>query len=328
MTTGSFGLPTKALVSLAIMQCVAQGLLIPLLTIFLSSKSSHRPWFKIYVVCVNVLTAGQTVAHVIQAFDVIELVPAPALLVAAPPILTGLIGASVQAFFIQRCWKIYHQRILPTAPLLLLWLTSLVSAIAIGGYGIELTEHGPLNAIHGLQISSKIWGFSSLILDMITTFSTIVYLHHVRKNLGGSHSVFVMVWQVMWTSATPPLILMTIGIVDGYVIEVSPGPRVVSVVSSAMTGKFLVLSLMINLVGQKYIREHFERYRSHPSPPSNIRSQTDRAHDPTVIQITVHTVEVELTSRMDPRDDNIDSQSDECLGNKPSDTTNNCSPVA
>ncbi|CAE7144957.1 unnamed protein product [Rhizoctonia solani] len=234
MAVGAFGFSTKSLVFLAIMQCTVQGLLIPLFTTFLSSESNRRPWFKLYVVCVNVFTFGQTVAHVIQVFDAIDLVPAPAALVAAPPMLTGLIGAFVQAFFIQRCWKIYHQRILPIIPLLLLWLTSLIAAIGIGGYAIKLTVQGPANAINGLRVFAKIWGFSSLILDTITTFSTIVYLYHIRKNLGSGHSVFVMVWQVMWTSATPPLILMVISIADGYAVSI--GPRLAGAISTAMTG--------------------------------------------------------------------------------------------
>ncbi|CUA74271.1 hypothetical protein RSOLAG22IIIB_11082 [Rhizoctonia solani] len=232
MTTGAFGLPTKALVSLAIMQCATQGILIPLLTTFLSSESSRRPWFKIYVICANVLTAGQTVAHIIQVFDVLDLVPAPAVLVGIPPILTGIIGASVQAFFIQRCWKIYDRRIIPTIPLLLLWLTSLVSAMSIASYGIKLTVDGPANA---LRVSSKIWGISTLAIDIITTFSTIVYLYYVRKNLGTGHGAFMMVWQVMWASATPPLILMVVSIVGGSTI--SNGPRLLAgALSTAMSG--------------------------------------------------------------------------------------------
>ncbi|CAE6479013.1 unnamed protein product [Rhizoctonia solani] len=288
----AFGLTTNALIFLAIMQCTTQGILIPLLTTFLSSESDHRLWFKIYVVCVNVFTAGQTVTHVLQVFDVIGLIPASTWLVGAPPILTGVIGASVQVFFIQRCWKIYHQRILPTIPLLLLCLTSFVTAITIGYYAMELANHGPVissNTISGLQVSSTIWGFSSLILDTITTFSTIVYLYRVRKNLGGGHSVFVMVWQIMWTSATPPLILMVISVIDGCIVYT--GPRLAGILSTALTAKFFVLSLMVNLVGQKHIREQFERRRTHPSPSSNLRSQStgNRSFDPAAIQITAST---------------------------------------
>ncbi|CAE7103737.1 unnamed protein product [Rhizoctonia solani] len=46
-------------------------------------------------------------------------------------------------------------------------------------------------------------------------------------------SVFVMVWQVMWTSATPPLILVVISIVDGYVVI---GPGLIGAICTAMTG--------------------------------------------------------------------------------------------
>ncbi|CAE6506569.1 unnamed protein product [Rhizoctonia solani] len=117
-----------------------------------------------------------------------------------------------------------------------------------GGHGIKLTIHGQASAIEGLRVSAKIWGISTLAIDIITTFSTIVYLYYVRKNLGTGHGAFMMVWQVMWASATPPLILMVISIVGGS--TTSNVPRLLAgALSTAMSGKFFVLSLMINLVG-------------------------------------------------------------------------------
>ncbi|CAE6456358.1 unnamed protein product [Rhizoctonia solani] len=120
-------------------------------------------------------------------------------------------------------------------------------------------------------------------------------------------------------------------IIDGYA---SPGSsKLVAAISAAMTGdlkesyytsaklthdpgKFFVLSLMINLVGQKYIREHFEQRRSHPSASNYLRdfqSQTGRGHASTVIQIAVHTVEIELPTRIDSKETKLDGPIDDRL---------------
>ena len=40
-----------------------------MLATFITTKSDHRPWFKSYVVFVNILSLGQTIIHIIQAFD-------------------------------------------------------------------------------------------------------------------------------------------------------------------------------------------------------------------------------------------------------------------
>ncbi|CEL56371.1 hypothetical protein RSOLAG1IB_07757 [Rhizoctonia solani AG-1 IB] len=73
---------------------------------------------------------------------------------------------------------------------------------------------------------------------------------------------------------------------------------------------------MINLVGQKYIREQFERNRSLPLPPSDPRSflsQNNQANEPRVIQIAVHTVEIELPERVNSRDPELDDSNDNHL---------------
>ncbi|CAE6456338.1 unnamed protein product [Rhizoctonia solani] len=180
MNQGAYGLSTKPLVGLALMQSMVQGILIPMLTTFLATKSDRQPWFRIYVISVNILTLGQTVIHIIQAFDVISASNERVVLVAMAPVLTGLIGAAVQAFFIYRCWRIYHQQILVTIPLLLLWLVSLVSAITMGAFLTQSVGHRPDNAIPGTEISTVVWVVSSLLFDLITTSSTAIYLYHVR----------------------------------------------------------------------------------------------------------------------------------------------------
>ncbi|CAE6526006.1 unnamed protein product [Rhizoctonia solani] len=64
--------------------------------------------------------------------------------------------------------------------------------------------------------------------------------------------------------------------------------------ATAMTAKFFVLSLMINLIGRGYIRRLFDR--AYPTPPENLRSsrsQNGRADQ----QIAAHTIDVELQPR-------------------------------
>ncbi|KAH7336777.1 hypothetical protein B0J17DRAFT_443495 [Rhizoctonia solani] len=160
MAIGAYGLPTQALVSLALLQCGTQGVLVSLLANFLASKSDHHAWFKIYIVSANVLTAGQTVVHVAQAFETINLIPVRIALVAAAPVLTGLIGALVHAFFIYRCWRIYQQRLLPTIPLLLLWAISLVSAIMIAAYLAQSLIRPPDQATPSVAISSAYMSYA------------------------------------------------------------------------------------------------------------------------------------------------------------------------
>ncbi|CAE6427997.1 unnamed protein product [Rhizoctonia solani] len=313
MDQGAYGLPTKALVSLALMQSTVQGILIPMLATFITTKSDHRPWFKFYVVFVNVLSLGQTIIHIIQAFDAMNALTERIALVAAAPILTGLIGASVQAFFAYRCWRIYHQRILAIIPLLLLWLVALVSAIVMGAFLVQTVVHGPTP---GTDISTVIWVISSLLFDLIATSSTVAYLYGVRKELSANRNTLLVVWNVIWASATPPFVLIVIALANGCLGTTTRSSGVISIMAAAMSGnslvisfysnpqthhsiaKSFVLSLMINLVGQGYIRQRFER--PYPSPPGNLQSssnQTDRFSAPGTTELGAHITDVELLPR-------------------------------
>ncbi|KAH7336776.1 hypothetical protein B0J17DRAFT_769024 [Rhizoctonia solani] len=298
MAIGAFGLPTQALVSLALLQCGTQGILVTLLADFLASKSNHRAWFKIYVVSANVLTAGQTVIHVAQAFETIDLAPVRGALVLTAPVLTGLVGGLVQPFFIYRCWKIYQQRLLAIIPLLLLWVISSVSAFVIGAYTSRSLTHSPNQPTLGAAISTEVWSFSSLAFDTITTFSTIIYFFCVSKDLNARPGILLVVWQILWASAAPPLILIIISIFGGYIIPGSSG--VAGVIAISMMGKFYVLSLMINVAGQGYIRQEFERRWATPSPPRETwfrkQGEQTRNSDRPVVQVTVHTEDIELTA--------------------------------
>ncbi|CAE6359087.1 unnamed protein product, partial [Rhizoctonia solani] len=132
MSVGAYGLSSHALVCLALLQGIIQGVLMALLSNFLTSKTNHPIWLKIYVIFTNILTGLQTVIHVIQAFESIDsAIPQAEKLVLAAPVLTGLISALVQPYFMHRCWRIYQRRIILVIPLVLLWITSFVSIISL-----------------------------------------------------------------------------------------------------------------------------------------------------------------------------------------------------
>ncbi|CAE6358168.1 unnamed protein product [Rhizoctonia solani] len=178
-------------------------------------------------------------------------------------------------------------------------MTSLVSAIMIGGYiaqALTLPRYKPTPGVSSLHnCISEVWSFSTLAFDIITTFSTIVYLFCARKDLNARPGILAIVWQVLWASATPPLVLVIISLVDHMI----PGPDIVAIIAIAMMGKIYVLSLMINIVGQGYIRQQFER-RWTPSLHGGTwgREQAGRTYnvDRSMVHVTVHTGEIEFTT--------------------------------
>ncbi|KAF8678745.1 hypothetical protein RHS04_05137 [Rhizoctonia solani] len=270
-----------------------------------------------------------------QAFECIDSIPPRAELVFITPVLTGLISAFVQPFFMYRCWRIYQQRILMTVPLLVLWMTSLVSAIMIGAFLLEALAHPPTGPALTIYFSSSykshfrvylhiaylglldvVWSFSSLAFDAITTLSTIFYFYRIRKDLNANQGALFVVWQVLWASAAPPLILIFINIIDTY--AVSGGGGLIGVIATAMMGKgnvshlpeqsgliraigkVLVLSLMVNVVGQSRIRQQFERRWATPTPGKSWMqkrpNQTGEATDWPTIHVTVHAETIELAT--------------------------------
>jgi hypothetical protein len=126
------------------------GVLIPLLIHFLSSPRDDRKWFKIYVIYVNILALVQTGVHLYDGLSVAgsqSIHPAVSATrqvttlysytlksikaLALSPILTTILGASVQLFFIFRCWRIFQQRLLFIMPFLALWVSALIPGILL-----------------------------------------------------------------------------------------------------------------------------------------------------------------------------------------------------
>ncbi|CAE6410334.1 unnamed protein product [Rhizoctonia solani] len=267
MSTEAYGLEPRYLLLLVVAQCVVQGSLIPMLATFLSSKSaSKRPTtFKIYVILINALSFTQTVIAVLQGFDMMDTAPPRQTLVSVYMYLTGVICASVQAFFIHRCWIIFGKRVLPIIPFLVLLSASLVSGIMVVVCGSAVMGS---KLVPNKDLALAVCVASSFILDLFTTTTTIVFLYRTRTGLSEHDSLFSAIWQVMWASAAPPLIVMSITLFNGYIIP--GGPLPLTIFSSGINAKVFTLSLMISLLGQSHIRRRLAG--SHPSQLPNVDS--------------------------------------------------------
>ncbi|KAB5592550.1 hypothetical protein CTheo_4017 [Ceratobasidium theobromae] len=142
MATGAYGLTPKAMFGLSAMQCTTQGMIISLLVTFLTSPPTpgRSPWFKAYVISVNVLGLVQTIIVILQGVDIFGPRPAREILVVIFHLLTTLIGTFVQAFFLHRCWRIFNKRFWPTAPFLVLLASAFASGTASVIYAAQGTN--------------------------------------------------------------------------------------------------------------------------------------------------------------------------------------------
>ncbi|CEL58323.1 hypothetical protein RSOLAG1IB_03069 [Rhizoctonia solani AG-1 IB] len=131
--------------------CVVQGVLIPLLTNFLTSShlKKDKPLFKLYVVYVNALALVQTSVEIYNVLDYLDSRSnkSPAAILALAPILNVTLSASVQLFFIFRCWRIYKQRVLYVLPLLGVWLTALIPGLMMGYYLFATLRRNTLHPV-------------------------------------------------------------------------------------------------------------------------------------------------------------------------------------
>ncbi|CAE6522302.1 unnamed protein product [Rhizoctonia solani] len=316
MSQGSYALSAKSLFGLALMQSIVQGVLIPMLSSFLTTKSEHQLWFRIYVVLINALALAQTIIHIVHAFDALNGIPERTILVAVPPMLTGLICAAVQAFFIHRCWRIYQQRFLAIIPLLLLWLAAFVSNIILGAFTGKPVQSRLFEARPGTSIPVMVWFWliCSLLFDSITTSSTIIYIYRMGTVSDGNRRILVVVWNVIWASATPPFVLTIIAVIE----ELSLAARILTtaMIGNHHQGFCLVANDQpgrASTIMQGYIRRLFER--PYPSPPTDLRSsqtQTTWAGRSAAGKMTVHTVDVELqpTSRPEAIGSNANDSGD------------------
>ncbi|CAE6472177.1 unnamed protein product [Rhizoctonia solani] len=232
MVVGSFGLTPKQLVVLAIAEGTTQGVLVPLLVKFLTSKRTHHPWFKIYVISVNVLSLLHTALRIAEAFSALGPVPRLLPFELSSIIVTCCVAAFTQTFFIYRCWRIFNRRMIFVVPYLAGLATALVSGALIGFFSAGVIP----TTSHEIEIALDIWAFSSFALDLCMTLT----------NHSDHDSVFLTAWHVIWASAILPLVLMALVIFDIYIL---PETLIPSPLAAALSEKFLLISLMISLMG-------------------------------------------------------------------------------
>ncbi|KAG8705821.1 hypothetical protein FRC08_001423, partial [Ceratobasidium sp. 394] len=253
----------ELVVAATLVHCTLQGALVPLLVSFLNSGRDQNKWFRVYVVLVNLASLTETIIHIVPIYDTLHQILPSLSLILGPQILTNMLSASVQGFFIYRCWRIFQRRILPIVPFLVLHLTSIITGTIVVVY---LALGATTDTVRLRQVTFAIWVFSLFLLDLSTTTTTMVYLY---RSFAGFHEydqkgVFNTVWQVIWASATPPLAITIIPMINQFVASSPVDP--LTIFPIAMTGKFFVLSLMISLVGRGYIRESFDQLARDTDP--------------------------------------------------------------
>ncbi|KAH7341576.1 hypothetical protein B0J17DRAFT_647134 [Rhizoctonia solani] len=218
----------------------------------LVSRPGDSIWLKVYIVVINSIALLQTIAHIIQGFSDLGEQPPYHWLELLVPRLTAVLSASAQLFFIHRCWRIFRRRWLPMIPFCALFITAFVPGVGLGTYAYP-TLSVPADELARIKVHFTIWIFCSFTLDLAMTATTVVYLWRSRTGLKEHSNVFITIWTILWTSAAPPLILMFIAIVDGYMTKQSSHPSLI--IGVDITGKFFVLSVMINLCGRNIIQE-------------------------------------------------------------------------
>ncbi|KAG8739329.1 hypothetical protein FRC12_016361 [Ceratobasidium sp. 428] len=99
------------------------------------------------------------------------------------------------------------------------------------------------------------------------TITSVVYLLRSRTGLSEHDGIFNAVWQVIWASAAPPLLIMTVPVVAQF-LNLGPWHPAI-LVPAGMSGKLFLLSLMISVLGRGYIREKLSIQSAQPSDPLN-----------------------------------------------------------
>ncbi|KAF8699343.1 Cytochrome c oxidase assembly protein CtaG/Cox11, partial [Rhizoctonia solani] len=190
------------------------------------------------------------------------------------PRLTPILCAAIQMFFIRRCWRIFKQMWIPMIPFGALWIAAFVPG---GAYAY------PLVSIATNELAKV--SFEYIQGDSQTPILTLAVQIQSKVHSSKEYSnVFLIVWAVMWTSAAPPLILMAIAIIDEYMVKGSSNPTFIITVD--ITGKFFLLSVMINLCGRNLVQERLNLVMS----PRRPRSYPPRSHDvaaANVISVTI-----------------------------------------
>ncbi|KAG9125282.1 hypothetical protein FRC07_008255, partial [Ceratobasidium sp. 392] len=133
---------------------------------------------------------------------------------------------AVQSFYILRCWRILGRQWLYIIPYLVLWLAAAGSGLSIAAL------FSPAKRVKDLAYKQKI-----------------------ARTSEAHNSVFTTVWNVVWTAAAPPLVVMLVVIIDGYMVP--DNGHTWATFFTDLSGKVYALSLMITLTGRGCVRRKF-----------------------------------------------------------------------
>ncbi|QRW16761.1 hypothetical protein RhiXN_04763 [Rhizoctonia solani] len=201
---------------------------------FKASSVDDKPrWFKVYVLGINTLGLVQTTLAIVQGFTTFGSPPPRIAPVNVSMLLTPIIAASVQPYFIHRCWIMLNKRLMPVIILVVLALL----ALTFGIIGI-VTYSGWIKSIpvERWGIPMVICLLTILLLDAIVVVTTVRFLKQSRE--------------------APPAALLVAAAIN----EAVPGKRsALTAIFTTTSAKTYELSLMISLVGQGYIRRQIER---------------------------------------------------------------------
>ncbi|KAF8705409.1 hypothetical protein RHS03_05697, partial [Rhizoctonia solani] len=257
MSSESYEPEPRHIWSLVIMQCIAQGILIPMLVTFLNPEPAlKRPiGLKLYVIFVNALSLAQTIIIIFCGFGTIDAVPSNQIYIHTSP--DSFVPLSSPFSFIA-AGEYLGNGYCPSSHSLL-FVVSLSSLITWDSNLADTSSAQKKKIAMALCISS------SFTLEFLMTTTTTVFLCRTRTGLREHNSLLNTVWTVMWVSAAPPLVMTSIVLVNDHI---TGGPPSLTLLSGGMNAKIFNLSLMISLLGQVYVRQKFDR--SGPSQLPNV----------------------------------------------------------
>ncbi|CEL53544.1 hypothetical protein RSOLAG1IB_06399 [Rhizoctonia solani AG-1 IB] len=238
----------------SLLHCAFQGVISTLSPIVLTREKEESWRFKTHIAAVNLLTLGQTAIASMPTFSNTSNgrstgIRAPSFL---PPLFNAFLAILVQGFYILRCWRILGRRWVYISFYLVLWLVAAGSSLALSA--LNSTQSRSENISEKQKITLGLWAFSSFAVDLLMTITTGYYLYKTRTGSSQYHrGVFFTAWNVIWAAAVPPMALIIVVIIDGYLIPNSD--HGVATFLTDLSGKIYALSLMITLTGRGYVRQ-------------------------------------------------------------------------
>ncbi|KAG8779936.1 hypothetical protein FRC12_023685 [Ceratobasidium sp. 428] len=127
-------------------------------------------------------------------------------------------------------------------PYLVLWLATATSGCGIATLIMLSVQVKDL--ANKQKITLGVWVFGSFFIDLLMTCTSTSNAHN---------DVFTTIWNVIWAAAAPPLAVMLVVMVDGYMVPGSDHGW--ATFFTNLSGKVYALSIMITLAGRGYVRQ-------------------------------------------------------------------------